>query len=179
MPFPLRDSWDVLGKLKPELARRCGLSSEVIVTMGIHDSNASLLPHLAKRKGRDFILNSTGYVVRPHASARRATASPPTSSARSSSSIDPLITNRSRLPYSSAEWSSRPGLPPSASAGGSARAEPRAEVYRSVGRTRRGVHPAGARARLGAVPRIGSEGSRGGPRLPARRYRTAAASRPS
>ena len=28
--------------------------------MGIHDSNASLLPHLAKKKGGDFILNSTG-----------------------------------------------------------------------------------------------------------------------
>jgi L-fuculokinase len=28
--------------------------------MGIHDSNASLLPHLAKRRGGDFILNSTG-----------------------------------------------------------------------------------------------------------------------
>ncbi len=60
MPFPLRDSWDALGTIKGELARRTGLSPDVLVTMGIHDSNASLLPHLAKRKGRDFILNSTG-----------------------------------------------------------------------------------------------------------------------
>ncbi len=56
----MRDSWDVLGTLKPEIAVRCGLGAETLVTMGIHDSNASLLPHLAKRGGRDFILNSTG-----------------------------------------------------------------------------------------------------------------------
>jgi sugar (pentulose or hexulose) kinase len=60
MPSPLRSSWEVLGKLKPELAARTGLSPDTIVTMGIHDSNASLLPHIAKRRGRDFILNSTG-----------------------------------------------------------------------------------------------------------------------
>jgi len=60
MPYPLRDSWDVLGKIRPELAGATGLSPDAIVTMGIHDSNASLLPHLAKKKGGDFILNSTG-----------------------------------------------------------------------------------------------------------------------
>jgi L-fuculokinase len=60
MPFPLRDSWDVLGTIKETLAERTGLARDVVVTMGIHDSNASLLPHLAKAKGRDFILNSTG-----------------------------------------------------------------------------------------------------------------------
>jgi sugar (pentulose or hexulose) kinase len=60
LPFPLRDSWDVLGRIKAEIAERTGLPRDVVVTMGIHDSNASLLPHLAKRRGRDFILNSTG-----------------------------------------------------------------------------------------------------------------------
>jgi L-fuculokinase len=60
LPFPLKDSWDVLGRLKREIAQRTGLSRDVVVTMGIHDSNASLLPHLAKRGGGDFILNSTG-----------------------------------------------------------------------------------------------------------------------
>jgi sugar (pentulose or hexulose) kinase len=60
MPRPLRRSWDVLGVLKPELAARTGLSPNTIVTMGIHDSNASLLPHIAKRPGGDFVLNSTG-----------------------------------------------------------------------------------------------------------------------
>lgn len=60
MPFPLRDSWDVLGVLEPDIAKRTGLEPDVIVTMGIHDSNASLLPHLAKKRDGDFILNSTG-----------------------------------------------------------------------------------------------------------------------
>jgi L-fuculokinase len=60
MPFPLRESWGILGRVKPEIARRAGLAEDTIVTMGIHDSNASLLPHLAKRSGGDFILNSTG-----------------------------------------------------------------------------------------------------------------------
>ena len=59
MPAPLKDSWAVLGTLKPEVASRTGLGADTILTMGIHDSNASLLPHLAKRK-RDFVLNSTG-----------------------------------------------------------------------------------------------------------------------
>jgi L-fuculokinase len=60
MPFPLRDSWDVLGRIKPELAARTGIGADAVVTMGIHDSNASLLPHLAKGRGKDFVLNSTG-----------------------------------------------------------------------------------------------------------------------
>ncbi|MGO8692592.1 MAG: FGGY-family carbohydrate kinase [Rectinemataceae bacterium] len=60
MSGELRDSWSVLGTLKPELTRRTGLAADVIVTMGIHDSNASLLPHIVKSAGRDFVLNSTG-----------------------------------------------------------------------------------------------------------------------
>jgi L-fuculokinase len=60
MPFPLRDSWAVAGALRPEVAERTGLGTGVAVTLGLHDSNASLLPHLAARKGGDFVLNSTG-----------------------------------------------------------------------------------------------------------------------
>ncbi|MDP3176618.1 MAG: FGGY family carbohydrate kinase, partial [Spirochaetaceae bacterium] len=60
LPHPLKSSWDVLGEIKGSVAARTGLSARCIVTMGIHDSNASLLPHLAKREGRDFVLNSTG-----------------------------------------------------------------------------------------------------------------------
>jgi L-fuculokinase len=60
MPFPLRDSWAVAGGLRQEVAERTGLGPGVVVTMGLHDSNASLLPHLAARKGGDFVLNSTG-----------------------------------------------------------------------------------------------------------------------
>jgi sugar (pentulose or hexulose) kinase len=60
LPFPLRKSWDILGRVSPSIAARTGLPPETIVTMGIHDSNASLLPHLAKRKLNGFVLNSTG-----------------------------------------------------------------------------------------------------------------------
>ena len=60
LPFPLHESWDILGTLRPEVAERTGLSSSTIVTMGIHDSNASLLPYLSKGYGTEFVINSTG-----------------------------------------------------------------------------------------------------------------------
>lgn len=60
LPSPLRRSWEVLGRISPAAAARTGLAADVVVTMGIHDSNASLLPHLAKKPGADFVLNSTG-----------------------------------------------------------------------------------------------------------------------
>lgn len=60
LPFPLRDSWEVLGTLLPDVAARTGLPTSTIVTMGIHDSNASLLPYLSKGYGTEFVINSTG-----------------------------------------------------------------------------------------------------------------------
>ncbi len=60
MPSPLRKSWDILGTIQSGIAARTGLSPDTIVTMGIHDSNASLLPHLAKKGRTGFVLNSTG-----------------------------------------------------------------------------------------------------------------------
>jgi sugar (pentulose or hexulose) kinase len=60
LPLEMRESWDVLGTLSPEVARRTGLPADLVVTMGIHDSNASLLPYLAKQGDRDFVLDSTG-----------------------------------------------------------------------------------------------------------------------
>jgi sugar (pentulose or hexulose) kinase len=60
MPEKLGRSWDVLGRITGDLARRTGLSPETLVTLGIHDSNASLLPHFAKKGRRGFLLNSTG-----------------------------------------------------------------------------------------------------------------------
>ncbi|MHB9293533.1 carbohydrate kinase [Hollandina sp. SP2] len=60
MPNRLRASWEVLGTLSPVFARKTGLKEKVILTLGIHDSNASLLPHIAKHGERGFVLNSTG-----------------------------------------------------------------------------------------------------------------------
>ncbi|MDR1030062.1 MAG: carbohydrate kinase [Treponema sp.] len=60
MPNRLGASWDVLGTLSPAFARKTGLKEEVLITLGIHDSNASLLPHFAKQGKQGFVLNSTG-----------------------------------------------------------------------------------------------------------------------
>ena len=58
-PSEFSSPWDALGVVKPEIASACGLPADCRVTLGIHDSNANLLPYLAK--GYDnFLLNSTG-----------------------------------------------------------------------------------------------------------------------
>ena len=61
--FPRRLSrpWDVLGRITPALASATGLRTDTIVTVGVHDSNAALLPYLVSRSG-SFMLLSTGSV---------------------------------------------------------------------------------------------------------------------
>ncbi|MDR2900572.1 MAG: carbohydrate kinase [Treponema sp.] len=54
------NSWDIQGTITSELAKKTGLPKDVIVTMGIHDSNAALLPHIAKQGKSGFVVNSTG-----------------------------------------------------------------------------------------------------------------------
>jgi sugar (pentulose or hexulose) kinase len=56
---PLRSAFDRLGRLRPELARRLGFDSETWVLCGLHDSSASLLPHLKEREP-PFAVVSTG-----------------------------------------------------------------------------------------------------------------------
>jgi L-fuculokinase len=60
--FPkIRAAWDVLGTIRPDLARCTGLSPDTRVLCGIHDSNASFLRHLARRGAEEpFALVSTG-----------------------------------------------------------------------------------------------------------------------
>ena len=60
LPGKLGKPWDVLGKVSGEVAERTGLSTETPVTLGIHDSNAAMLPHFAKRGEAGFTINSTG-----------------------------------------------------------------------------------------------------------------------
>ena len=59
VPEKLSHTWDVLGTVSKEAAEKTGLSADTVVTMGVHDSNASLLPYLIKSK-EEFVLNSTG-----------------------------------------------------------------------------------------------------------------------
>ncbi|MDR3494686.1 MAG: FGGY family carbohydrate kinase [Ancalomicrobiaceae bacterium] len=56
---PLVGAQDQIGTLRPELAARTGLSPSTRVLSGIHDSNASLLPHLLGRM-KPFTVISTG-----------------------------------------------------------------------------------------------------------------------
>lgn len=49
----------ILGTLRPELAAATSLPAETPVTCGIHDSNASLLPHLGRHEA-PFTIVSTG-----------------------------------------------------------------------------------------------------------------------
>lgn len=60
LDLPLRSPWEVQGRLHADLAAGLGLPADCVVTCGIHDSNASLLPYLLKEKTDDFVLNSTG-----------------------------------------------------------------------------------------------------------------------
>ena len=59
LPKNVSKTWDILGFVDPKLSEELGISRETIVTMGIHDSNASLLPYTIAME-RDFVLNSTG-----------------------------------------------------------------------------------------------------------------------
>lgn len=56
---PIRKATDVLGPVHAHLADQTGLSQSVPVCCGIHDSNASLFPHLVQRKA-PFSAVSTG-----------------------------------------------------------------------------------------------------------------------
>lgn len=56
---PIRLAFDRLGPCHPELARELGLRAGTPILCGIHDSNASLLPHLLTREP-PFAVVSTG-----------------------------------------------------------------------------------------------------------------------
>ncbi|HCD84362.1 MAG TPA: carbohydrate kinase, partial [Agrobacterium sp.] len=56
---PVRSAFDVLGPVRKSVAQETGMSPDMPVYCGIHDSNASLLPHLLRREG-DFSVVSTG-----------------------------------------------------------------------------------------------------------------------
>ncbi|MBY4593348.1 MULTISPECIES: FGGY-family carbohydrate kinase [Rhizobium] len=56
---PIRSAFDALGPVLPGIAEELGLAAPVPVYCGIHDSNASLLPHLVHREA-PFAVVSTG-----------------------------------------------------------------------------------------------------------------------
>ncbi|MGB3537088.1 MAG: FGGY-family carbohydrate kinase [Mesorhizobium sp.] len=60
---PLQPASARLGTLLPELAARTGLDPSTPVHCGIHDSNASLLPHLLARKAPFSVVSTGTWVV--------------------------------------------------------------------------------------------------------------------
>lgn len=56
---PMVKAWDVAGTITAGLAERTGIAASCRVVAGIHDSNASLLPHLLTRPA-PFAVLSTG-----------------------------------------------------------------------------------------------------------------------
>jgi len=56
---PMARPWDTVGMVRAEVARQAGLPADCRVVAGIHDSNASLLPHMLRRS-HPFTVISTG-----------------------------------------------------------------------------------------------------------------------
>lgn len=52
-----------LGAIRPDVARRTGLPESIPVTTGIHDSNASLLPHLLTRDAPFSVVSTGTWVI--------------------------------------------------------------------------------------------------------------------
>jgi sugar (pentulose or hexulose) kinase len=59
----LRSAWDRLGPVRAEIAALTGLGADAWVLSGVHDSNASLLPHLASRKPPFTIISTGTWVI--------------------------------------------------------------------------------------------------------------------
>ena len=60
---PIRRAWETLGTLRPEIAAQTGLSPEVRIVCGAHDSNASLVPYLASRTDPFTVLSTGTWVI--------------------------------------------------------------------------------------------------------------------
>ena len=60
---PIRKAWDILGTLKPEVAVATGLSPNVRIICGAHDSNASLVPHLTSRRDPFTVISTGTWVI--------------------------------------------------------------------------------------------------------------------
>ena len=60
---PMRKAWDTLGTLRPEVAAATGLSPDVRIICGAHDSNASLVPHLISRRDPFTVISTGTWVI--------------------------------------------------------------------------------------------------------------------
>jgi sugar (pentulose or hexulose) kinase len=60
---PIRSAFDALGPVLPEVAAEIGLTTAVPVFCGIHDSNASLLPHLLDNQAPFSVVSTGTWVI--------------------------------------------------------------------------------------------------------------------
>ena len=60
---PVRPAWDVLGAIRRDVAAATGLDPGTRVVNGIHDSNASLLPHLLGRQSPFTVISTGTWVI--------------------------------------------------------------------------------------------------------------------
>lgn len=70
---PAHHASDVLGTLLPEISARTGLRPDIPVLCGLHDSNASLLPHLLGRKGSFNVVSTGTWVIAMAINGRKTT----------------------------------------------------------------------------------------------------------
>ncbi|TPJ82994.1 FGGY-family carbohydrate kinase [Mesorhizobium sp. B2-6-2] len=73
---PVRPAKDRLGPILPELARRTGLDPQTPVFCGLHDSNASLLPHLLSDTPPFCVVSTGTWVVSMAVGGRRVELDP-------------------------------------------------------------------------------------------------------
>jgi sugar (pentulose or hexulose) kinase len=60
---PVRKSTDLLGSILPEIAARTGLPTGTAVSVGIHDSNASLYPHILTQEAPFSVVSTGTWVI--------------------------------------------------------------------------------------------------------------------
>jgi sugar (pentulose or hexulose) kinase len=60
---PIRPAFDTIGDLRQPLAKQIGVDKAIPVYCGIHDSNASLLPHLLTRTSPFSVVSTGTWVV--------------------------------------------------------------------------------------------------------------------
>lgn len=60
---PVRRPSDILGLILPEIAKATGLAPDTPVCVGIHDSNASLYPHVVSQDGPVSVVSTGTWVI--------------------------------------------------------------------------------------------------------------------
>ncbi len=60
---PIHSAFEALGPVLPEIARSIEIAADIPVYCGIHDSNASLLPHLVARQAPFAVVSTGTWVV--------------------------------------------------------------------------------------------------------------------